>query len=81
MFDAPHFTAHAARAGASTGDPLNQAIEGSPTATLASRMCEVTFDSLGAETVAVVKRLVADGIAVAVAGAREEAPAIAAAHA
>lgn len=59
---------------------MNKAAEGSPTATLAQRVCDVGFDSLDAETVAVVKRVIADGIAVAVAGAREEAPTIAAAH-
>jgi 2-methylcitrate dehydratase PrpD len=59
---------------------LNQAAEGSPTATLAQRVCDVAFDSLDAETIAVVKRLIADGIAVAVAGSREEAPKLAAAH-
>ena len=59
---------------------MNKVAEGGPTAALAQRICDVTFDSLGEETVAVVKRLIADGIAVVVAGAREEAPVIAAAH-
>ena len=59
---------------------MNKAAEAGPTAVLAQRICDVSFDTLGADTVAVVKRLVADGIAVAVAGAREEAPVIAAAH-
>jgi 2-methylcitrate dehydratase PrpD len=59
---------------------LNQAAEGSPTAMLAQRVCDVSFDSLDADTVTVVKRLVADGIAVAVAGSGEEAPKLAASH-
>jgi aconitate decarboxylase len=51
-----------------------------PTAALAARICAVTFATLDAPTVAVTKRLIADGIAVALAGTREAAPGIAAAH-
>jgi aconitate decarboxylase len=48
----------------------------SPTAKLAARICEINFDSLDAGTISAVKRLITDGIAVAVAGTRETAPAI-----
>ena len=50
------------------------------TAAIAASLARVTYDSLDAETIESVKRLVADGIAVAVAGSREPAPAIVAAH-
>jgi aconitate decarboxylase len=50
------------------------------TAAIAARLAEVTYDSLDAEVVECVKRLIVDGIAVAVAGSREPAPAIVAAH-
>lgn len=50
------------------------------TAAIAARLAQETYDSLDAETVASVKRLIADGIAVAVAGSREPAPAIVAEH-
>lgn len=46
------------------------------TAKLAAKICDITYDSLDAATVSAVKRLIADGIAVAVAGTREAAPAI-----
>jgi 2-methylcitrate dehydratase PrpD len=52
----------------------------SPTAALAARICAVTFDTLDAPTIAVTKLLIADGVSVAIAGTREAAPAIAAAH-
>ncbi|MBM3372862.1 MAG: MmgE/PrpD family protein, partial [Betaproteobacteria bacterium] len=38
------------------------------TAQFAQRICATTFDTLSAEDIAVAKRLIADGIAVAVAG-------------
>ncbi|MDB5812365.1 MAG: hypothetical protein JWN94_4487 [Betaproteobacteria bacterium] len=50
------------------------------TAALTARICAITAQSLDAEVIAVTKRLVADGIAVAIAGAREAAPTIAAEH-
>ena len=51
-----------------------------PTATIASRICAIGYADLDQPTVAAVKRLIADGVAVAVAGTREEAPAIAAGY-
>jgi aconitate decarboxylase len=51
-----------------------------PTAMLAARICDVSFDTLDASTIAVTRRLIADGIAVALAGTREAAPAIAVEH-
>jgi 2-methylcitrate dehydratase PrpD len=54
---------------------------GSATARLAERICGIDYGSLDKETVAVVKRLIADGIAVAMAGTREEPPAIVAGYA
>lgn len=50
------------------------------TARLVARICEVSYESLDAVTVATVKRLIADGIAVAVAGGAEAAPALYAGH-
>ncbi len=50
------------------------------TARLAARICKIDYDSLDAGTVETVKRLVADGIAVAMAGTREEPPAIVAGY-
>ena len=50
------------------------------TAAIAARIAEVSYDSLDAETVAAVKRLIVDGIAVAIAGSAEEAPRIIAEH-
>jgi len=50
------------------------------TAAIAASLAQATYDSLNAETVESVKLLVADGIAVAVAGTREPAPAIVAEH-
>ena len=55
-------------------------IEG-PTAKLAAKICEINFDSLDLATISAVKRLITDGIAVAVAGTRESAPAIVAEYA
>lgn len=54
--------------------------EGNWTAAIAAILAQATYDSLNAETVESVKLLVADGIAVAVAGTREPAPAIVAEH-
>lgn len=51
-----------------------------PTARIASRVCEVGFADLDDAAIAAAKRLIADGVAVAVAGAREEAPSILAQH-
>ncbi|MBI3938726.1 MAG: MmgE/PrpD family protein [Betaproteobacteria bacterium] len=43
----------------------------SPTAQLSARICKITFNTLDQATVAAVKRLIADGVAVALAGSRE----------
>jgi aconitate decarboxylase len=51
------------------------------TAQIAARVSAFGHDDLDAATVAMVKRLIADGIAVAVAGSREDAPRILAEHA
>jgi aconitate decarboxylase len=51
-----------------------------PTAALAARICAVSFDSLGEPVITVTRRLIADGIAVAIAGTREAAPTIAVEH-
>lgn len=51
-----------------------------PTAELCRTLCAVTFESLDRETVAAVKRLIADGVAVAIAGSREAPPRIVADH-
>jgi 2-methylcitrate dehydratase PrpD len=51
-----------------------------PTAELAARICAVSFDTLDGPVIAVTRRLIADGIAVALAGTREAAPAIAVEH-
>ena len=50
------------------------------TAAIAASLAQVTYGSLDAATVESVKRLIMDGIAVAVAGSREPAPAIVAEH-
>jgi 2-methylcitrate dehydratase PrpD len=47
-----------------------------PTADLAARICAIGYGDLDGDTVVAVKRLVSDGIAVAVAGSREAAPRI-----
>ncbi len=60
-------------------DTSNPAAAGA-TVTLAERICAVSFDTLGEPVVSVTKRLIADGIAVALAGTREGAPAIAVEH-
>lgn len=52
----------------------------SPTAELCKTLSAVTFESLDRETVAAVKRLIADAIAVAIAGSREVPPRIVADH-
>ena len=52
----------------------------SPTAEIAERVCAVTYESLDDKAVAAVKLLIADGVAVAVAGTVEEAPRLVAAH-
>lgn len=46
----------------------------SSTAQVSARISEITFDSLDRATVSAVKRLIIDGIAVAVAGSGEAAP-------
>jgi aconitate decarboxylase len=51
-----------------------------PTLAIAERVCPVTYADLNAETVAMVKRLIADGVAVAIAGSAEEPPRILAEH-
>ncbi len=50
------------------------------TAALAERIAGIGTDSIPAEVITVSKRLIADGVAVAMAGTREPAPQIAAAH-
>jgi aconitate decarboxylase len=51
-----------------------------PTSAIAQRVCEIDYAALGDATVEAAKRLIVDGIAVAIAGSREEAPRLAAAH-
>ena len=53
---------------------------GNHTALLAERLAEVAFESLDKATIDAVKRLIMDGIAVAVAGDHEEAPRLIAEH-
>jgi len=50
------------------------------TAELAARISALAFDALNEPVVTVTKRLIADGLAVALAGTREAAPSIAAEH-
>ena len=50
------------------------------TAELAARISALAFDALSEPVVTVTKRLIADGLAVALAGTREAAPSIAAEH-
>jgi len=50
------------------------------TAELAARISALAFDALNEPVVTVTKRLIADGVAVALAGTREAAPSIAAEH-
>jgi len=50
------------------------------TAELAARISALAFDGLSEPVVTVTKRLIADGVAVALAGTREAAPSIAAEH-
>ena len=50
------------------------------TAELAARISALAFDALSEPVVTVTKRLIADGVAVALAGTREAAPSIAAEH-
>ena len=50
------------------------------TAALCHTLTQITFDSLPDEVIEVAKRIILDGIAVAVAGARERGPTIAAEH-
>ena len=45
-----------------------------PTLAIAKHVCAITYAELGADTVAMVKRLIADGVAVAIAGSVEEPP-------
>ncbi|RPI47012.1 MAG: MmgE/PrpD family protein [Betaproteobacteria bacterium] len=51
------------------------------TAEIAARVVRLRFEDLDSATIAMVKRLIADGIAVAVAGSRERAPALIAEYA
>ncbi len=46
------------------------------TLAIAERVCPITYADLNAETVSVAKRLIADGVAVAIAGSMEEPPRI-----
>jgi len=46
------------------------------TAKIAARICEVTYETLDKDVVATVKRLIIDGIAVAMAGSNEAPPAL-----
>src|SRR3954468_16241048 len=50
------------------------------TAALAARVSAISSESLDAGVIAVTQRLIADGIAVAIAGTHEAAPQIAAEH-
>ena len=50
------------------------------TAKLAEIICAKTYDALDNDAVAAVKRLIMDGVAVAIAGTAEDAPKIYAAH-
>ncbi len=47
-----------------------------PTLAIAERVCPIKYSDLNAETVAMVKRLIMDGVAVAIAGSAEEPPRI-----
>mgnify|MGYP001636611433 CR=1 FL=1 len=47
-----------------------------PTLAIAARVNPIKYSDLNAETVTMVKRLIADGIAVAIAGSAEEPPRI-----
>ena len=51
-----------------------------PTSQLAAAICKVDYDALDGATVAAVKRLISDGIAVAIAGTREPAPRMVSEH-
>ena len=51
-----------------------------PTRAIAERVCSIAYADLNADTVAMVKRLIADGVAVAIAGSAEEPPGILADH-
>ena len=52
------------------------AIPKNPTAQLAAQICKITFASLDQATISAVRRLIADGVAVAIAGSREAPPGI-----
>ncbi len=54
---------------------------GNATRAIAERVCPIRYADLGADTVAMVKRLIADGVAVAIAGSAQEPPRILADHA
>lgn len=47
-----------------------------PTLSIAERVCPINYSDLNKDTIAMVKRLVADGVAVAIAGSAEEPPRI-----
>ena len=51
-----------------------------PTSQLATTICSIDYDALDSATVAAVKRLISDGIAVAIAGTGEAAPRIVSEH-
>ena len=51
-----------------------------PTSQLAATICSIDYDALDSATVAAVKRLISDGIAVAIAGTGEAAPRIVSEH-
>ena len=50
------------------------------TATFAAIACAKNYDALDGDAIAAVKRLILDGVAVAIAGTAEDAPKIYAAH-
>lgn len=60
--------------------PAETTISSSPTAEIAARVCATGYEQLDREAIAMVKRLIADGVAVAIAGTIEEAPKLIAAH-
>ena len=60
---------------------MNEALPAGLTRELCARMTATTFDALGDECVARTKQAIRDGIAVAVAGAREPSAVLSAAHA
>ena len=59
---------------------LNKTSTSAHTAKLADIVCAKGYDALDSDAIAAVKRLILDGVAVAVAGTAEDAPKIVAAH-